>query len=145
MLFGDEVGTNISQKDNGHVGGQLFVTGKNTRANIKSSHADGRFTLIGLTAASGDVVMCIIIFAGEELSFEQRMGHDIRVDYDNDKNITFNSGAGKSFHGSPTCHFRGKTIPALITCSKKGPSHHKFCVQLSNVWTNFKFMTETKE
>jgi len=60
IIFGDEVGTDISQKDDGHVGGQKFVTAKGTRANIKSSNADGRFTAIGLTAASGDPVMAIV-------------------------------------------------------------------------------------
>jgi len=120
IIFGDEVGTDISQKDDGHVGGQKFVTAKGTRANIKSSHADGRFTAIGLTAASGDPVMAIVIFATKELSFIQRMGHDIMVDYDNTVSVTENSGVGKSFPGGPTCLFRGKEIPALITCSPKG-------------------------
>ena len=64
--------------------------------------------------------MAIIIFAGEELSFEQRMGHDIRVPFDTTKSVTENSGPGKTFPGAPTCSFRGKTIPALIACSKKG-------------------------
>ena len=48
------------------------------------------------------------------------MGHDIRAPYDSKKNVKNNSGPGKSFPGSPTCMFRGKTIPALVTCSKKG-------------------------
>ena len=34
-------------------------------------------SVIGLTAASGDPIMVIIIFAAEELTFEQIMGHDI--------------------------------------------------------------------
>lgn len=59
LLFGDEVGTDISQKNDGNVGGQVFVTSKGTRGNVKSSHTDGRFTLIGLTAANGDAVMAI--------------------------------------------------------------------------------------
>ena len=120
LIFGDEVGTDISQKNDGSVGGQLFITTKGTRGNVKSSHTDGRFTLIGLTAASGDAVMAIMIFTGEELSFEQRMGHDIRVEFDENKTITDNSGPGKTFPGGPTCLFRGKTIPALICCTKKG-------------------------
>lgn len=62
ILFGNEVGTDISQKDDGNVSGQKFVTGKCTIKNIKSSQADGRFTAIGLTAASGDPVMTIAIF-----------------------------------------------------------------------------------
>ena len=120
ILFGDEVGTDISQKDDGNVGGQRFITQKGTRANIKSSHKDGKFTTIGLTAASGEPVMAIIIFAGEELTFEHRMGHDIRIPYDNNGSVSKNSGAGKVFPGRPCCTFRGKQIPALVTCSKKG-------------------------
>lgn len=41
ILFGDKVGTNISQKNDGAVGGQKFVTAKGTRANVKTSHKDG--------------------------------------------------------------------------------------------------------
>ena len=46
ILFGDEVGTDISQKDDGNVGKQKFVSKKGSRPNIKSSHKDERFTLI---------------------------------------------------------------------------------------------------
>ena len=120
ILFGDEVGTDISQKDDGNVGGQKFVSKKGSRANIKSSHKDGRFTLIGLTAATGDPVMCIMIFAAEELTFEQRMGSDIRVPFDNTKTVRENSGPGKRFPGGPTCMFRGVSVPTLVTCSPKG-------------------------
>ena len=76
--------------------------------------------MIGLTAASGDAVMAIIIFAAEELTFEQRMGHDIRALFDETKPIAANSGPGKTFPGDPSCTFRGKVVPALITSSKKG-------------------------
>ena len=120
ILFGDEVGTDISQKNYGNVGGQRFVTQKGTRANVKNSHKDSRFTAIGITAASGEPVMAIIIFAAEELTFEQRMGHDIRIPYDKNGSVSENSGAGKVFPGGPCCTFRGKLIPALVTCSKKG-------------------------
>lgn len=71
VLFGDEVGTDISQKNDGNVRGQKFVTAKGTRANVKSSHKDGRMTVIGLIATIGDAVLAIIIFAAEELTFEQ--------------------------------------------------------------------------
>ena len=111
ILFGDEVGTDISQKNDGHVGGQKFVAAKGTRANVKSSHRDGRLTVIGLTAANGDAVMAIIIFAAEELTFEQRMGHDIRVLFDDELTIDENSGPGKTFPGGPSCNFRGYRSP----------------------------------
>jgi hypothetical protein len=48
------------------------------------------------------------------------MGHDIMIPYDSTATITENSGFGKAFPGGPTCLFRGKVIPALITCSPKG-------------------------
>jgi len=114
------VGTDISQKDDGNFGGQKFVVKKGSRANIKASHKDGPFTLIGLTAATGDPVMCIVIFAAEELTFEQRMGRDIHVPYNESKTVSQNSGAGKTFPGGPSCMFRGVSVPALVTCSSKG-------------------------
>ena len=61
-----------------------------------------------------------MIFAGEELTYEQRMGHDIRVEYNKEGSVRDNTGPGKTFPGAPTCHFRGKDIPALVACSPKG-------------------------
>jgi len=114
------VGTDISQKDDDKVGGQKFVISKGSRANIKSSHIDGQFTDIGLTSGNGDPVMAIVIFAADELSFVQRMGHDIRAMYDHDGHISVNCGEGKPFPGGPTCFFRGEVVSALITSSTKG-------------------------
>ena len=102
ILFGDEVGTDISMKDDGHVGGQKFVCKRGSRENITSSHKDIRFTLLGLTAATGEPVMCVVIFSGKELSFEQRMGHNIRVPFDTTQDILENTGPGKRFSGGPS-------------------------------------------
>ena len=85
IIFGDEVGIDISQKDDSQVDGQTFVTAKRTRVNIKSSHTDGRFTAIGLTAATGEAVVTIVISVAKELSFVQCMGHGIKVEHDQDK------------------------------------------------------------
>jgi hypothetical protein len=120
IMFGDEVGTDICQKDDGQIGGTNYIVGKGTRANIKSNTNGGRFTVIGLTAGTGEPVMCIVIFAAEELTYDQRMGHDIRTVYNEEGSTRDNTGPGKSFPGGPVCHFRGKDIPALITCSPKG-------------------------
>ena len=70
-------------------------------------------------AASGEAVMCIIIFAAEELAYGQRMGHDIRADFNSEGSVRDNSGPGKAFPGAPTCQFWGKDVPALIACSPK--------------------------
>ena len=93
---------------------------KGSRENRKESHKDGRFTLIGLTTTSGSPVMCICIFSAEELSFEQRMGHDITVPFDETKNVRDNSGPGKRFPVGRPFMFRGVSVPSLVTCSPKG-------------------------
>lgn len=138
LLFGDEVGTDMSQKNDGSVGGQLFVTSKGTKGNVKSSHTDGRFTLIGLTAASGDAVMAIMIFTGEELSFEQRMGHDISVNFDESKTINENSGPGKSFPGASSA-----VKPSLhsYATQKRAQLPLKFSERHLNDLTNLAYTT----
>lgn len=87
---------------------------------MKISHADGRFIAIGLNAASGDSVMTIVVYAAKELSFLQRMDHDIIVDHDKTLSVTKNSGVGNTFPGGPTCYFCEMEIPYLITCCPKG-------------------------
>jgi hypothetical protein len=50
ILFGDKVGTDINQKDDGKIAGIMYCVSSGTKANIESSMNSGRFTLIGLTA-----------------------------------------------------------------------------------------------
>ena len=93
---------------------------KKNLCKLKKQSQNGRFTVIGLTAASEDAVICIIFFTAEELTFAQQMGYDIYDPYDGTKTIKENSGKGKAFPGTPTCFFCGKNIPALIAMSPKG-------------------------
>ena len=65
-------------------------------------------------------VMAIDIFAAKDLMFVQCMGHDVRAPYDEDKDVTGNSGPGKAFPGAPKCLFCRREVPALITCFSKG-------------------------
>ena len=129
ILFGDEVGSDVCQDDDGQIGGQTYVVARGSRAGIKSSTKTSRWTTIGLTAASGDPVMCIIIMSGKEMNFMQRMGYDHFVSDENklDPNIPLNevntnnyTGPGRLFPGGPTCTFRGKQVLALVTMSSTG-------------------------
>jgi len=120
LLFGDEVGNEMNQKDDKNVEGRKYLVKKNSLPKLTGSNVDARFTAIGLTAASGDPVMCVIIFAAEELTFSQQMGHDIRIPFDDNKSVKENSGKGKTFPGSPKCYFRGKEVEAFVTCTPKG-------------------------
>ena len=60
----DEVGGNISQKGDGNKGDEKYITGKGMVPQLKSNAKDKHYTVLGLTALSGDPVMCVVIFAG---------------------------------------------------------------------------------
>lgn len=122
VLFGDEVGTDVCQEDDGHVGGQTFVVPKRTRAELKSSTKTSRWTSIGLTAATGEPVMSVIIFAAEKIDARIKLGFDLRAENPYDENLDWEhqKGPGKAFPGAPTCTFRGKKIPPLVTCTPSG-------------------------
>ena len=61
-LFGDEFGTDTAQEDDVHVGGQTYLSFRNTRVNITTSKARNRFTVIGITTWTGESVCCVVIF-----------------------------------------------------------------------------------
>ncbi|CAJ1938512.1 unnamed protein product [Cylindrotheca closterium] len=84
--------------------------------------AAGRFTVMGLTAASGDSVMCIVIITGKELACEDYIGFDHQSDvmYDGTKTLQENYGPGKVLPGLPVCVFRGKEVPGMVAVSPKG-------------------------
>ena len=73
----DEVGGNISQKGDGHMGGRLLVCEKGMDPQQTINTKDKHFTLLGLTALNGDPVMCICIFAGVRESAIVETGMDI--------------------------------------------------------------------
>ena len=71
----DEVGSNLSQKGDGHVGGQKFVCDKGYVPQIKVQHTERHFTFLGFTALSSEPVLCLIIISGmrEHLNIETRI------------------------------------------------------------------------
>ena len=129
-LVGDEVGGNISMKGDGHVGGTKYLTGKGCVPQKRSSNAEKRFTLVGLTALTGDPVMCIIIIQGKEMKAHVESGIDISVNPDGDPNgpsfFIDNYGEGKYFPGGPTCIFKGKKIPAMVRWHPSGSITSEF-------------------
>ena len=57
LLFVNEVGSNTSQtKDDGNVGGELFLCGKGERPQQRSAHKDAHFTVLGFTAVNGNPI-----------------------------------------------------------------------------------------
>jgi hypothetical protein len=70
--------------------------------------------------------MYVVIFAAEELTYDQRMGHDIQAELYGKQSIRENSGAGKAFPVAPTCHFCGKDVPALLISKTEMTTNEKW-------------------
>jgi hypothetical protein len=65
LLFFDETGCNTNQKKDGHNGGQKFGCGRRMTPKQISSTRDRHFTVLGLTAATGEPVLCVVIFTSD--------------------------------------------------------------------------------
>jgi len=123
-LVVDEVGSNLSQKGDGHVGGRKVMCEKHCTPQEQVQHKEKHFTLLGFTALSGEPVLCLIIIAGvrEKLSVETGIDPiaittgDVTDEDFFDKNF----GPGKLYPGGPTCVFKGKEIPCMVRWSPKG-------------------------
>jgi hypothetical protein len=57
----DEVGCNLNMTKDGHTGGTEFVVGKDIEAKTKATKREKHFTCLGLTALSGQPIMCVVI------------------------------------------------------------------------------------
>ena len=105
-------------KGDGHVGGQFMLVGKGHVPMKKISTNDRRFTLIGLTAFTGEPVMCGLILEGKRPNPSIEAGIDIRISpngSDSDPDFIMNNcGNGKYFPGGPECTLRGKKVPAFV-------------------------------
>jgi hypothetical protein len=123
-IVGDEVGANTSQKGDGHVGGKKVVGERGCVSQQKVSKKEKKFTVIGLTALTGEPVMCIVIIQGKERKIEIELGIDYSAHWEGSPDdadfVAKNIGPGKRFPGGPTCHFRGKDIPCLVRMSESG-------------------------
>ena len=63
ILFVDEAGSNTNQKDDGRIGGKLFVVPTiDEHAGMNCAVTDIRFTILCFTSATGVPAMCAVIF-----------------------------------------------------------------------------------
>ena len=120
-MFGDEVGTDTNHMEDSNNWGQRYISVNGTRTNLLSSKDSSFFTLMGLTDATSDPVLCICILAAKILSFTDVKGFDNRISipYDSIKTIEENMGECKALPNFPVCNFRGKFIPGLMCTSPK--------------------------
>ena len=124
-LVVDEVGSNISQRGDGHIAGKKYCCEKGYGVpQNKSSINDRHFTLLGFTALTGEPVLCVVIIAGVIEAYEVETGIDIDAPVTGDPSdkdyFANNTGKGKLFPKGPECHFNGKTVPCLVRWSPSG-------------------------
>ena len=60
-LVVDEVGSNLSQKGDVHIGGQMYMCERGAILQVKVQHKEKHFTLLGFTSLSGRPVLCLVI------------------------------------------------------------------------------------
>ena len=137
----DEMGINTNQKEDGHVGGELFLCEIGTRPKIAVSTMDHCCTIIPIVATSGEAVCCVVIFQGDSKSpmSDWCLGIDITMPPVKDENgeIIFdecNIGKGKYRPGGPTCKFHGKELTCMFFISQSGGVNAEILVKiLSNL------------
>ena len=79
VLFGDKLGTDTNHMEDGNNGGQSYISIKGTKTNLLLFKASGSFTLMGITDAIGETVLCICILAAKSLSVTDVKGFDYRA------------------------------------------------------------------
>jgi hypothetical protein len=126
----DEVGCNLNMTKDGHTGGTKFVVGKDIEAKTKATKREKHFTCLGLTALSGEPIMCVVIIDQKREDILLRTGVDvsehvifddsIKESDDKYQYLLNNLGPGKQYPGGPSCIFNGKEIPCMVELSPGG-------------------------
>ena len=90
-----------SQEEDGNVGGQKYVTFGKQTIYVSSSKSNVRATVMGLTAATGEPVMCVVIYQGKEIDIDMAQGYDYlaTTPFDKTKSLEENSGPGMALCG----------------------------------------------
>ena len=123
-LVVDEVGSNLSQKGDGHIGGQMYMCERGAVPQIKVQHKEKHFTLLGFTTLSGNPVLCLLVISGVREDLNVFTGIDVGADVigspEDSDYFDKNFGPGKLYPGGPKCSFQGKEIPCMVRWSPKG-------------------------
>ena len=121
-MFGHEVGTDTNQMNDGNNGVHRYISIKVTRTNLLSSKASGSSTLMGMTDAAGETLLCICILAAKSLSVTDVKGfyYRAKIPYDSSKTMEENMREGKALPRLPVWKLRGELIPCLMYMSPKG-------------------------
>ena len=140
LIFVDEVGSNTSTTKDGHVGGEKFLCEAHGRPQVKAATKDSHFTVLGFTAATGEPVMCAIIFAAQTMCESWVLGFNASATWiGGDDDIRSNTGGLDKRHPQgPFCHINGKTVPTFCCCTENGSITSELLVEMLRVIDRFK-------
>jgi len=114
LIFVDEVGSNTSQAKDGQIRGQTYLCSVDVRPQNWATTKDANFTVLGFTAANGELLLCAIIFAAKSMKREWVTGFDPFAErIENEENFEENCGEDRPYPFGPTCVFNGKEVPCL--------------------------------
>ena len=123
-IVADELGGNVSQKGDGHVGREKFLCEKGLARRKVTSNQEKHFTLLGFTELVGGTVMHCIMFSGAEQNPAVKTDIDFTKPFIRDVEdphfFEMICGDYKLLSGGPTLYFRGKDVPCFVRQSEKG-------------------------
>jgi hypothetical protein len=129
ILFVDETGSNTNMRKDGQRGRRRVIAEAGCDGHQDSITTDIRYTTLGFTAASGEPVLCVLIFTSEnEKGIPSswisglditKITNELEVLDDNAFMETIGR-EGQVACGGPVCTFRGKTVQTLVQSSPHG-------------------------
>ena len=124
----------------GTWGGEKFFCEAHGRPQVKAATKDSHFTVLGFTAATGEPVMCAIIFAAQTLCESWVFGFNASATWiKGDDDVCSNTGGlDKRYPQGPFCHINGKTVPTFCCCSENGSITSELLVEMLRVIDRFK-------
>ena len=139
-LVVDEVGSDLSQKGDGHIGGAKYACEKGTHSQNKVQHTDKHFTLLGFIALTGEPVLCLVILAGvqEILSVESGIDPLSHRHIEMPPRMVILIGTMGKGNSSPVAHFvsfRARKSPAWFVGHQRVPSPLQYLQRHWNILT----------
>lgn len=127
VLFADESGCQINQKQDRNVGNRKYIVEQDTTPQIICSTADHRFTILPFTSGSGEALCCVIIFQHKEDEVPMTWKACIDITVENpirnkrgEIDLELNFGESKFYPEGPKCKYRGKVVDCLTFASESG-------------------------
>jgi hypothetical protein len=132
LLFVDECGSNTDMQKDKQQGKQRVIAEKGFRGTKEAITTDLHYTVMGFTAATGEAVLCVVIFKSENehtIPHQWVSGIDITklkdtVELENlndgEEFLRSNKGKGTCLPYGPECTFHGKSVPCLVQWSPHG-------------------------